>query len=120
MKYNIAVEKVYPEISEVELFKNTDSILGVSLESPFFERSSLNDIVEWCSLNFENTNILIGDSLHKYSEAIATGAPLKEAERKSISKGDSLYARFEEAIMKIGKDSFTITRWKNIAQIIPL
>jgi tRNA-dependent cyclodipeptide synthase len=117
MSYKVKVQNIYPHLSDSDLFHYKECILGVSIGSPFFERSSIKDILQWCAANFKHTTILIGDALNKYNEVISSGVSLQEAEKKSITLGNRLNNKIQGILNDIGKSSFTIMRWKDLVEI---
>ncbi len=115
-KYKVSIENIFPRISEEDLLKQKQCIIGISMSNPVYWRSSLKNILEWASSHFEKTHLVIGDLLYRYDEQIWSGDTENVARINAINLGDSFLQSLLPELENYSEGRFVVARWGDLIE----
>lgn len=109
---DVKIEKILPRIPVEQLFEYKRCYLGISLENPLFEGSTLEAILFWAVEKFEDCLVVVGDNLNRFNQRILHGLDLSKASAEANKLGDSFISKTKQLLAKLPTDKIRLTRWQ--------
>ena len=100
-KNKIAIQKIYPAVPKNELIiNNNNSILGVSINSPTIRGNKILAIFDFLhkQVGLSEINLIIGDSIYRYTAMINLGINEVEAKNIGLAQGKNLIEYYQSYV----------------------
>jgi len=110
---SVSIVRTTPAISEEELFAHRQCYIGISLDNPVFEGTSLHALLLWIAANFDERLVVVGDYLLRFNEYIFNGLNHNEATKVANHIGDSFILRTRKLFQQFHDGKTHLTRWKS-------
>jgi len=109
---SVSIVKTIPKISEEDVFLHKLCYIGISLENPLFQGSSLEALLLWGITNFDKCLVVVGDYLRRYNEHILYGLENDAALKAALGVGDAFMLRTNKLFQKFDDEKIQLARWK--------
>ncbi len=115
-KQNLPVVRIVtitPQISERQLFAHTRCYMGISLDNPVFEGSSLQALLNWATERFDHCLVVTGDYLRRHNELILNGLDDEHAAAAALASGDEFIEKTRHIFSATDSDKVQLIRWRD-------
>ena len=109
---SVEIVRILPKISEEELFARKRCYFGISLDNPHFTGRSLQALLLWGIVNFDQCLVVIGDYLRRYNERIFNGSKKAEAIKAAHKVGDAFMRSSSNFFQQLPKKRVVLMRWE--------